>query len=159
MYSRIDWFLFLRFVCSNSGCHFYNFYHKSPEHELSGVIAHYHYQNHYLAPAHCTSYHAGEPIWMVETSKYMLYQSTTVSVPSPKLGPSLPQASVYPSPEPKEGRMHSPAGERVGESQFGRLEQKSSTLSTLWLRPKNMLLKEEEANLQVVFQNCYETKK
>ncbi len=23
-----------------SGWHFYNFYHKSPEHELSGVIAH-----------------------------------------------------------------------------------------------------------------------
>ncbi len=31
MYSRIDWFLFLRFVCSNYGCHFYNFYHKSPK--------------------------------------------------------------------------------------------------------------------------------
>jgi hypothetical protein len=28
--------------------HFYNFYHKSPEHELSGVIAHYHHYNHYL---------------------------------------------------------------------------------------------------------------
>ncbi len=44
----------------------------------------------------------------------------------------LPQASVLP-PETKGGGTPSPAGEWVGESQFGRLVKKLSTLSTLWL--------------------------
>ncbi len=44
----------------------------------------------------------------------------------------LQQASVYPSlpPEPNVGGTRSPAGEGVGESQFGRLEKKFSTLCT-----------------------------
>ncbi len=46
--------------------------------------------------------------------------------------PSLPQWVCTPPPaEPKEGRTHSPAGEGVGKSQFGRLEKKPSTLSLL----------------------------
>ncbi len=36
-----------------------------------------------------------------------------------------------PPPGTKGGRVHSPAGEGVGKSQFGRLENKLSTLSTL----------------------------
>ncbi len=45
----------------------------------------------------------------------------------------LPPASVYPPPpEPREGRIRSPAGKGVGESQFGRQEKNPSTLSTLW---------------------------
>ncbi len=43
-----------------------------------------------------------------------------------------------PLPQPKEGGgggTHSPAGEGVGESQFGRLEKKPSTLSVLRSTP------------------------
>ncbi len=48
---------------------------------------------------------------------------------------NLLQASAYPPPPPetKEWETHSPAGEVLGESQFGRLERKLSTLSTLCL--------------------------
>jgi hypothetical protein len=112
---------------------------------LSGVIAHYHHRNHYLRLP--TRYHSGEQIQMVETTKYIYtyYLEYHSAFPSPELGPS--PASVYPSPEPKEGGTHSPASEGVGETQFARLE-KPSTLSTLWLSPKNMLLKEKEGNPQ-----------
>jgi hypothetical protein len=47
------------------------------------------------------------------------------------LHPALLQASV--SPRNQKGGTHSPAGEGVGESQFGRLEKKPSILSTLCL--------------------------
>jgi hypothetical protein len=43
---------------------------------------------------------------------------------------TFPKESV--SPLNQRGGKHSPAGERVGESQFGRVEKKPSTLSTLW---------------------------
>ncbi len=62
-----------------------------------------------------------------------------MSVTSSEIGtppPPLPQASVYPLPEPKEGGAHSPAGEGVGGSRLGRLEKKPSTLSTLWVGPR-----------------------
>ncbi len=65
-----------------------------------------------------------------------------MSVPSLELGPSprpptpLPPTSLYcvPLPEPREGRIRSPAaaGEGAGESQFGRQAKKPCTLSTLW---------------------------
>ncbi len=45
----------------------------------------------------------------------------------------LSPASVPLPPEPGGGGAHSPAGERVGESQFRRLKKKLSTLPTLWL--------------------------
>ncbi len=42
---------------------------------------------------------------------------------------------MTPPPPHQRGRgTHSPAGERVGESQFVRLEKKPSILSTLWYR-------------------------
>jgi hypothetical protein len=49
----------------------------------------------------------------------------------------LSRMGVYPPPpQPKGGgRKHSPAGEGVGGSQFGRLLKKPSTLSTLWCAP------------------------
>ncbi len=72
----------------------------------------------------------------VRSTKNIYSQSTTVSVPSFELGPSTPTPSP-PSelalpPEPKGGGTHSPACEGVAESQFGRLERKLCTLSTLW---------------------------
>jgi hypothetical protein len=45
--------------------------------------------------------------------------------------PPLPASEFVPPPEAK-GGGHSPAGEGVAESQFGRMEKKPSTLSTLW---------------------------
>ncbi len=46
----------------------------------------------------------------------------------------LSRKRVWP-PEPKGGGgAHSPAGKRVGESQYRRLEEKLSTLPTLWSR-------------------------
>ncbi len=53
-----------------------------------------------------------------------------MSVPLSELGPPLPQTSVS-LPRNQRGKTHSPAGEGVGESQFGRLDKKPSTLSTL----------------------------
>jgi hypothetical protein len=50
--------------------------------------------------------------------------------------PSPPSESVLP-PGAKRGGTHSPAGEGVGECQFGRLEKKPSTLSTLCVTPRN----------------------
>jgi hypothetical protein len=63
--------------------------------------------------------------------------STIVSVPSSELGPPHPlsRSECVSHPEPKEGRTHWPAGEGVGESQFGRLEKKPSTLSTAFRCP------------------------
>jgi hypothetical protein len=61
-------------------------------------------------------------------------QSTTVFVPSLELGPPHPHSSVSSPPPPGTKRgdgTHSPAGEGVGEVQFGLLERKLSTLSTL----------------------------
>ncbi len=50
----------------------------------------------------------------------------------------LPQATVPPPPtEPKGVGTHPPAGEGVGGSQFGRLEKKPCTLSTLWVSLSN----------------------
>ncbi len=45
-----------------------------------------------------------------------------------------------PLPEPKGEGTHSPAGEGVVGSQFGRLEKKPSTLSTLWVYIPYILL-------------------
>ncbi len=63
------------------------------------------------------------------------YTVHTVSCPLVGIGtlpPSLPQSSVYPPPpEPKEWGTHSLAGEGVGESLFGRLENKPSTMYIL----------------------------
>jgi hypothetical protein len=81
------------------------------------------------------------------TTKFIYTQSTTVSVPSSELGPPPPlsQADVSLPRIQREGVQctgefvpgtHSPAGEGVGlgESQFGRLDYKLSTLSTLCAR-------------------------
>jgi hypothetical protein len=53
---------------------------------------------------------------------------------SSELGPTpLSLASEPLPPEPKGGGgSYSPAGEGLGESQFRRLEEKLSTLPTLW---------------------------
>ncbi len=50
--------------------------------------------------------------------------------------PPLPLARVPPPPEPKGEGTHSSAGEGVGGSQFGQLEKKPSTLSTLLVRDR-----------------------
>ncbi len=68
--------------------------------------------------------------------KVHIYQEYYNVCPLVRIGthhPHLPQASV-PPPEPQGVGIHSPAGEGVGESQFGRLEKKPSTLSTLCRR-------------------------
>jgi hypothetical protein len=67
-------------------------------------------------------------------SKYTVYkESTTVSVPSSELGISQPffRQQVCPASQNQGVGAHSPAGEGLGESQFGRLEKKLSTLPTL----------------------------
>ncbi len=55
---------------------------------------------------------------------YLEYDSV---FPLVQIGTPTPSAASDVSP----GGTHSPAGEGVGESQFGRLEKKASTLSTL----------------------------
>ncbi len=69
--------------------------------------------------------------------QYIYTWNTTVSVPSSELGPhSLSRKRVCspPSqPEPKGEWTHSPVGEGVGESQFGRLEKKPSTVCSVLL--------------------------
>ncbi len=50
--------------------------------------------------------------------------------PCPNCPPPPPRNRVCPPPEPKAEGTHSPAGEGVGKSQFGRLEKKPNTLST-----------------------------
>ncbi len=59
-----------------------------------------------------------------------------MSVPSSELGHPhhLSRKRVCPSPRNQGGgeSTHSPEGEEVGESQFGRLEKKLSTPSTLY---------------------------
>ncbi len=81
-------------------------------------------------------------IFFVKPTKFLYVYLEYHSVcPLVRIGtppPPLPQASVYP-PEPKV-RAYSPAGEGVGGSQFGRLEKKPSTLSTLWLNPTQVPL-------------------
>jgi hypothetical protein len=63
---------------------------------------------------------------------FLEYRSVCPLVGIGTAPPLLPQASVYPPPPPNRGGgARSPAGEGVGESQFGRLEKKLSTLSTL----------------------------
>ncbi len=66
-------------------------------------------------------------------TKYIYIKSTTVYVPSSKLGLSRPlsRQRVCPSRRYQRG-AHSPAYEGLGESQFRRLEKKLSTLPTLW---------------------------
>jgi hypothetical protein len=61
---------------------------------------------------------------------YLDYR-TTVSVPSLELGPP-PPAPPPPEPGGRGGGVQT-ACERVGESHFGRLERKLSTLPTLWV--------------------------
>jgi hypothetical protein len=70
-------------------------------------------------------------IWSVE-GLYDTYR-TTVSVLSSELGPPThsPASKGVPPPGTKGVGQHSPAGEGVGRTQFGRLERKSGTLSTL----------------------------
>jgi hypothetical protein len=63
-------------------------------------------------------------------TKYVYIRSTTVFVSSSELGLSQPLS--HHSPRTRGGGgAHSPAGERLGESQFRRLEKKLSTLPTL----------------------------
>ncbi len=74
--------------------------------------------------------------WPHKVHIYLVYKSV---FPSLELGPPTP----YPASEfastlnhtGKEGGTHSPACEVVGESQFGRLERKLNTLSSLWVAP------------------------
>ncbi len=75
-------------------------------------------------------------------TKYMYTLTTTVSVPSSELGPPpLPLTKTIVECAPRNlegGGTHSPAGEGVkGGSQFGRLEKKPSTLSTLCITPSS----------------------
>jgi hypothetical protein len=56
-----------------------------------------------------------------------------MSVPSSEVGLPSPASECVPPTEPRMG-AHSPAGEGVGESQFGRLEKKPSALSTLCIK-------------------------
>jgi hypothetical protein len=69
--------------------------------------------------------------------KIRIYLEYT-TLPAPRWNWERTQASVSLVPTPGTLGMgaHSPAGEGVGESQFGRLEKKLSTLSILtsWLR-------------------------
>jgi hypothetical protein len=60
-----------------------------------------------------------------------IYVESTVSVSS-ELGPPPPPPQVSVPPRNQRGEAHKPAGEGRGKSQFGRLEKKPSTLSTLW---------------------------
>ena len=59
-------------------------------------------------------------------------------IPSYELGLPHPlshkRLSPPPPPNLKWEGTHSPAGEGVVGSQFGRLEKKSSTLSSLWIQ-------------------------
>jgi hypothetical protein len=66
---------------------------------------------------------------------YLEYLSVSplVGIGTPPLPLSRKQVCT-PPPEPKGGGANSPAVEGVGESQFGRLEKRPSTLSTLWFR-------------------------
>jgi hypothetical protein len=74
---------------------------------------------------------------MLQRTKYLYIQSTTVYVPSSELELSHPlsPASVPlpPPPQYQRGRAQSPVGEGLGESQFRILEKKLSTLPTLWI--------------------------
>ncbi len=68
------------------------------------------------------------------TSHQKVHNTYTLSVPSSELGPHpLFRKRVCPPPETKGEGAYSPAGAGVGESHFGRLEKKPSTLSTLCL--------------------------
>jgi hypothetical protein len=73
---------------------------------------------------------------MVPLTKYILVysQSTAVSVPSSELGLPLSRKRVRPPPPRNQrGWAHLFSGEVMGRgSQFGRLEKKLSTLSTLY---------------------------
>jgi hypothetical protein len=73
---------------------------------------------------------------LLHVVSFLWYHSACPLVGIGTAPPPLPQESVSPPPELKgegEGGPHSPTGERVGESQFRRLEKWLSTLSTLCL--------------------------
>jgi hypothetical protein len=68
-----------------------------------------------------------------------------VSAPTSELGLPQPFSRNRVCPPPTwvlGGQLHSLAGERVGKSQFVRLEEKPSPLSTLWRRVKEMRMLE-----------------
>jgi hypothetical protein len=71
--------------------------------------------------------------WYTAQSTYIPIVPQCMSPrPNWDLPPPLPQASVS-LPRNQRGGAHSPAGEGVaGGPQFRRLEEKPSTLSTLW---------------------------
>jgi hypothetical protein len=72
-------------------------------------------------------------------TKYIYLKSSQCIILWPLIGigtlpPPLSPASVALPPEPKGEGAHSPASEGLGESQFRRLEEKLSTLHTLWAK-------------------------
>ncbi len=85
---------------------------------------------HYIVNNRQTSHRQHGHKIPILVTKY-IYSTHSVCPPWSELGPSPPPPSpasecVSPPPEPKEWGTHSPAGEGVGESLFGRLEWRTS---------------------------------